>query len=164
MGAPPSSTHDLRSRQGIKVTGQFRDTFTLMTVMPFLKYKRGPLADPCTPVRTPRWRTRLFRDRSTATPTIEAIGARSTTPPMDAIPIYEEEVYETNIAGIGSGMGPSTVLMQRICIPPASPALSRTVTPKRGTNQGPNIILVEVSEVRTSAQVAETDDRLLNPS
>ena len=120
--------------------------------MRFLNHKRDPLADPYTPVgiTLTRWRTRLFRDRPTAIPatTIEAMGAQSITPPMDATPIHEEEVYEFNIAGIGSWMGPGVLQMQRVYIPPATPvALSRTVTPIRETDQGSNIILGEVSEV-----------------
>ena len=159
--APPMTYASIK---GIKVPGQFRDTFTLVTLMRFSKHKRDPLADPYTLVGITRWRTRLFRDRSTAIPatTIEAIETQSITPPMDATPIHEEEVYEFNIAGIGSWMGPGVLQMQRVCIPPASPpasptALSRTVTPRRETNQEPNIIPGEVSEVCTT----NCDDRLL---
>lgn len=112
-----------------------------MTVMPFFKHKRGPLADTYTPFEIPRWWTRLFRDRSKAIPPAIAatMEAHCITPPMDATPVHEEEVYEMNIAGIGSGMGLSAAHMQRCYIPSAPPAtLSRTVTPRRSSIQGPN--------------------------
>ena len=112
--------------------------------MPSLKHKRCPLADKYTPVGIPSWRTRLFRDRSTAVPAMEAtMEAHCMTPPMDATPVHEEEVYETNIAGIGSGMGPSATQMQRVYIPSPSPA------PRRGSIQGPNIKFIEKDEVST---------------
>jgi hypothetical protein len=114
--------------------------------MPFSKHKRGPLTD------ISRWRTRLFRDRSTPVPAIPAVGIalepQCVTPPMDATPIHEGEFYETNIAGIGSGKGLSAMCMQSVYIPRASPlTLSRTVTPRLGTDQRRNISLPEVDEV-----------------
>jgi hypothetical protein len=76
----------------------------------------------------------------------------SIAPPMDALPVHEEEVYEMNIAGIGSGAGPSAAQLQSIRIPPDSPPAlysPGTVTPRRGANLGPNVgpLEVEVCEV-----------------
>ena len=80
--------------------------------MPSLKYKRGPFADTYTPVGIPRWKTRIFRDHSTAVFAMEAtMEAHCITPLMGATPVREEEVYETNIADLGSGMGPSATQM-----------------------------------------------------
>jgi hypothetical protein len=115
---------------------QFCDTLILI---PFSMFKRDPLADAYTPAGISRRTTRLFRGRSKAavpaTPPIMEV--QSITTPMDALPIYEEEVYETNIAGIGSGMGPSTAQQQILRIPPDSPPPYRCtdVTSRRGTDE-----------------------------
>ena len=122
-----------------------------MIVMPFSTHERDPLTDPYTPVRIPRWKTRLFRDRSKAVPVVPPVTeAQRITPPMDTPSIYEEEVYETNIARICSGMSPGASQIQSVYIPPYSPpSLHRVVTPRRGTNQGPNVNPPEVDSVGT---------------
>ena len=65
------------------------------------------------------------------------------TLPMDATPVHEEEVYETNIDGIVLGKGPCATQMQRVYIPSPSPA------PRPGSIQGPNINFIEADEVST---------------
>ena len=67
------------------------------------------------------------------------MGANCMTPPMDATPVYEE-VYETNIADIVSGMGPCATQPH---IPSPSPG------PRRGSIQGRNINIIDADEVST---------------
>ena len=62
---------------------------------------------------------------------------------MDATPVHEADASETDITGIGSGMGPSATQMRRVYISSSLPAL------RPGSIQGLNTKFIEVDEVST---------------